>query len=74
MVYNDIGCAYIMLQEYDNAIDYLEKSIECSYAQYADAYYNLGYSYFLKENSELATLYYNKACKLNQKQNFTYYE
>lgn len=56
------GCAKINAKKYQNAILDLEKAIELK-PDYADAYFNIGRTYFLLNDEEKACEYYKLADK-----------
>lgn len=54
------GCARVNAQKYDGAIDDFEKAVELK-PDYADAYFNLGKTYYLMNNEDKACEYYKLA-------------
>ena len=56
------GCAKVNATRYKDAIPDFEKAIELK-PDYADAYFNLGRTYFLLNNEDKACEYYQLAAK-----------
>lgn len=56
------GCAKVNAMRYNEAIADFEKAVELK-PDYADAYFNLGRTYFLLNNEEKACEYYKLADK-----------
>ena len=56
------GCAKTNAQHYEEALADFEKAIELK-PDYADAYFNLGRTYFLLNNEDKACEYYQLAAK-----------
>lgn len=56
------GCAKVNGQKYKEAIADFEKAVELK-PDYADAYFNLGYTYFLMHEEDKACEYYRLADK-----------
>lgn len=56
------GCAKVNATKYKEAIPDFEKAIELK-PDYADAYFNLGRTYFLLNNEDKACEYYQLAAK-----------
>lgn len=56
------GCAKVNAMKYDEAIADFEKAVELK-PNYADAYFNLGKTYYLKHNEDKACEYYKLAKK-----------
>ena len=54
------GCAKVNAMKYDEAIADFEKAIEIK-PDYADAYFNLGRTYYLKNDEDKACEYYKLA-------------
>ena len=73
VVYNSIGLTYLKLEDYENAVENFNKSIELSGNTYAHAFYNLGYLYFKQGDTEKAYEYRNKACELEPENDYSEY-
>ena len=56
------GCARVNAMKYDEAIDDFEKAIELK-PDYADAYFNLGRTYYMMHDEDKACEYYKLAEK-----------
>ena len=56
------GCARVNAMKYDEAIADFEKAIELK-SDYADAYFNLGRTYYMKHDEDKACEYYKLADK-----------
>jgi len=56
------GCAKVNAMKYDEAIADFEKAIELK-PDYADAYFNLGRTYYMKNDEDKACEYYKLADK-----------
>ena len=54
------GCARVNAAKYDEAIEDFEKAIELK-PDYADAYFNLGRTYYMKHDEDKACEYYKLA-------------
>ena len=56
------GCARVNAMKYDEAIADFEKAVELK-PDYADAYFNLGRTYYMKHDEDKACEYYKLADK-----------
>ena len=56
------GCTRINAKQYQGAIDDLEKAVELK-PDYADAYFNLGRTYYMMQDEDKACEYYKLAAK-----------
>ena len=54
------GCARVNAMKYDEAIEDFEKAVELK-PNYADAYFNLGRTYYMKHDEDKACEYYKLA-------------
>ncbi len=54
------GCARVNAMKYDEAIEDFEKAIELK-SDYADAYFNIGRTYYMKHDEDKACEYYKLA-------------
>ena len=72
LAYNNLGLAYLNLEEFQTAVGYLNKAIELD-SNYAMAYYNLGIAYMGLEEFDESIVNYNTAIKLNSSYVGAYY-
>jgi len=56
------GCARINAKKYEDAISDFEKAVELK-PDYADAYFNLGRTYYIMQDDDKACEYYKLAAK-----------
>lgn len=67
-IYHDIGMSYVLLRQYEKAIDPLNKAIELG-ADYDSTYYYLGEAYYYLGHSSTAKENYEKVVSIERKNN-----
>ena len=59
------GCAQVNAKRYEEALTDFEKAVELK-PDYADAYFNMGRTYYLQQNEDKACEYYKLAAKFGR--------